>query len=276
MKNEQIINERKRLKMTQTRTSFVFYESFYEALKDLPTDEQLKAFHSICRYALYGEEPEVDGLAKAIFILVKPQLDANNRRYENGKKGGRPPKTETNTEPNGNLTETKQEPNINQTQTKPNPNVNVNVNANVNENDNANNSSTTKVVATAPSKRTTRKEQLVNYVNELDYSEETKKALFSWIFQIGLNGNVTVQQLKDKLEYIWNIYDEESLVRQSIEEAYRNNWFGFFPLKNTSTKSPATMEKKEPSSLVKRAQDNMVSQVKEPGTQAKINKNLVW
>ena len=81
-------------------------------------------------------------------------------------------------------------------------------------------------------KRVSRKEQLVNYVNELDYSEETKKALFSWIFQIGLNGNVTVQQLKDKLEYIWNIYHDESLVRQSIEEAYRNNWFGFFPLKS--------------------------------------------
>lgn len=263
-----------------TRTSFVFYESFYEAVSALPEDEQAQAFHAICRYALYGELPELEGMSAAIFTLVKPNIDAATKRYmasvENGKKGGRPPKKE----PTNNLGETYEEPKSNlgvSSRLEPSRklNVNVNDNVNVNENDNANNS-TTKVVAPATSKRTTRKEQLVNYVNELDYSEETKKALFSWIFQIGLNGNVTVQQLKDKLEYIWNIYDEESLVRQSIEEAYRNNWFGFFPLKNTSTKSPATMEKKEPSSLVKRAQDNMVSQVREPGTQTKINKNLVW
>lgn len=255
-----------------TRTSFVFYESFYEAMSGLPDDELVKVIHAVCKYALYGEITELDGIAKSIFILIKPQIDANNRKYENGVKGGRPKKTETYEEPNKNLTETKQEPKPIQTLTQPKPNVNVNVNDNANDNDN---NSTTKVVA-SPSKRLSRKEQLVNYVNELDYSEETKKALFSWIFQIGLNGNVTVQQLKDKLAYIWNVYDEESLVRQSIEEAYRNNWFGFFPLKNAPAKSPATLEKKEPSSLVKRAQDNMVSQVREPGTQAKINKNLVW
>ena len=110
-----------------------------------------------------------------------------------------------------------------------------------------------------PEKKLSRKDQLVNYVNELNYSEETKKALFSWIFQIGLNGNVTVQQLKDKLEYIWNIYDDESLVRQSIEEAYRNNWFGFFPLKNRPAKYPATLEKKEPSSFTTKYQDNNYS-----------------
>lgn len=158
---------------------------------------------------------------------------------------------------------------------------NFRTNNNINNNNITNNniisetSSPTENKSTS-SKRISRKEQLVNYVNELSYSEETKKALFSWIFQIGLNGNVTVQQLQDKLKAIWNVYDDESLVRQSIEEAYRNNWFGFFPLKNRPTKSPATLEKKAPSSLVKRAQDNMVSQVKEPGSQAKINKNLVW
>lgn len=242
-----------------TRTSFVFYESFYEAMEALPNDEFVKVMTAICRYALYGESTELDGVAKSIFILIKPQLDANNRKYENGKKGGRPTKTETNTEPSDNLTETKQEPNPNLTLTKPEPNVNVNVNDNVNANDNDNKSTnTTKVVGT-PTKRISLKEQLVNYVNELDYSEETKKALFSWIFQIGLNGKVSVKQLQDKLEYIWNIYDDESLVRQSIEEAYRNNWFGFFPLKNRPAKSPATLEKKEPSSFTTKYQDNNYS-----------------
>lgn len=235
-----------------TRTSFVFYESFYEAMEALPNDEFVKVMNAICRYALYGELTELDGIAKSIFILIKPQLDANNRKYENGKKGGRPTKTETDTEPSDNLTETKQEPKGNQTLTETEPNVNVNVNDNVNANDNK---STTKVVGT-PTKRISLKDQLVNYVNELEYSEETKQALFDWIFQIGLNGKVSVKQLQDKLDSIRKVYSDESLIRESIREAYRNNWFGFFPVKSKPTVSPAVLEKKEPSSFTNIPQDN--------------------
>ena len=62
--------------------------------------------------------------------LCKPQIDANNRRFENGKKGGRRNQTETKTEPKQNQTETKTEPNVN---VNVNDNVNVNVNANENK-----------------------------------------------------------------------------------------------------------------------------------------------
>lgn len=248
--------------MAQTkRTSFVFYDGFYEAIQELETaEEKVELLDAICTYEFTGVIPEMSYACRVAFKVIKKSLDTATTRYvasvENGKKGGRPKKTET----QQNLGE----PNITQqnldepTKTQDNHNDNVNVNANENENANANNS-TTKVVA-SPSKRLSRKEQLVNYVNELDYSEETKKALFSWIFQIGLNGNCTVQQLQDKLQAIWKVYDDESLVRQSIEEAYRNNWFGFFPLKNKATKSPATLEKKEPSSFTNIHQDNNYSE----------------
>ena len=69
------------------RDSFVFYESFYLAISELSAAQQSKIFQAICRYALYGEEPELKGASAAVFKLVKPQIDANNRRYENGKKG---------------------------------------------------------------------------------------------------------------------------------------------------------------------------------------------
>lgn len=99
------------------RDSFVFYKSFYESIKELDPDDQAALFQAICKYALYGEEPKTKGPVRAVFVVIKPQIDKNNQRYENGKLGGRPKK-----------------PNNNQTETKPQPNVNVNVNDNVNDN----------------------------------------------------------------------------------------------------------------------------------------------
>ena len=102
------------------RDSVVFYRSFYEAIKNLPAEEFKRAACAILDYALDGLEPESRGIEWAIYTLAKPQIDANNRRYENGKKGGR----------QANQDVTKEEPNTNQSVTKAQPNVNVNVNVN--------------------------------------------------------------------------------------------------------------------------------------------------
>ena len=127
----------------------VIYKSFYEAIKGLPDDIRLALHDAIMEYGLYGIEPEkLDPVARCVFVLIKPQIDANNRKYENGKKGGRPRKAEANQDasdkeptdsqkvtdkkPNKNQTETKTKPNNNQEETKAEPNVNVNVNANDN------------------------------------------------------------------------------------------------------------------------------------------------
>lgn len=108
------------------RDSFVFYRSFYEAIKCLDDLEAIECFKAIANYALDGIEPEIDGAAKAIYITVKPQIDANNRKYINGCKGGKP---------KANQNETKMKPKANQglTKTKPNVNENENVNENVND-----------------------------------------------------------------------------------------------------------------------------------------------
>ena len=108
------------------RDSFVFYRSFFESFSDLSKKDKLALFDALCNYALNDVEPDLTGAPSAMFKLLKPQLDANTRRYENGCKGGRPKKTE-------------EKPKENQKETKPkrNDNVNVNVNDNVNDNDNA-------------------------------------------------------------------------------------------------------------------------------------------
>ncbi|MFK2002455.1 DUF6291 domain-containing protein [Bacteroides fragilis] len=130
------------------RDSFIFYRSFYEAIKDLPRDIQGEIYTAIMEYSLYGNEAEnLKPVARSIFTLIKPQIDVNNKRFDNGCKGGRPkndnqeetnPKPndnqeETNPKPNDNQEETNPKPNDNQEETKPKPNYNDNKNKNVNE-----------------------------------------------------------------------------------------------------------------------------------------------
>lgn len=90
------------------RDGFVFYRSFYESFSDLSKKDKLVLFDALCNYALNDIEPELSGVPAAMFKLLKPQVDANNRRYENGKKGGRP--KETKVKPNDNQNETKVKP----------------------------------------------------------------------------------------------------------------------------------------------------------------------
>ena len=132
------------------RESYIFYASFYEAMKYLPDTDYVAVSKAINEYALYGNEIELSGIATAFFQLIKPQLDANNRRRDAGLKGGAPrgnsnavkqPKTDLQTTE---TTETKQpELNFETTETadknnQKQPNYNVNVNDNVNENVNDN------------------------------------------------------------------------------------------------------------------------------------------
>lgn len=65
------------------RESFVFYRSFYEAIEKLPDDQQLKVFKALANYALNGIDENIDGVAGAMLICFRPQIDANNRRYKN-------------------------------------------------------------------------------------------------------------------------------------------------------------------------------------------------
>ena len=106
------------------RDSVIFYRSFYEAIRELPYEVQGQIYTAIFEYSLNFNEVVLEGLPKTIFTLIKPQLDANNKRYENGKKGGRNKQNETKTKPKENQNETK---------TEANKNVNNNVKDNVND-----------------------------------------------------------------------------------------------------------------------------------------------
>ena len=139
------------------RDSFIFYRSFYEAIETLPEKEQLDIYRAIAHFSLDCEEIELSGISKTVFLLIKPQLEANIKRYQSGIKAKQiRNKTEANdkqtiskTEANDKQTISKTEANDKQTisKTEANVNVNVNVNENVNENENLNENENGNVVA---------------------------------------------------------------------------------------------------------------------------------
>ena len=92
------------------RDSFVFYRSYAAQLRKLNPEQFKKVMETIFDYALDGIEVEDDNSVESIiFGLIKPQLEANNKRYENGCRGGRPKQNdETKPKPNKNQTITKQ------------------------------------------------------------------------------------------------------------------------------------------------------------------------
>ena len=77
--------------MAESRESFVFYKSFYDAIKKIPKKYQLELYDAIALYSLERIEPEkLSGTASAMFTLIKPNIDSSQRKYEasvtNGKK----------------------------------------------------------------------------------------------------------------------------------------------------------------------------------------------
>ena len=116
------------------KDSIVFYKSFYEAIKELPSKNQLDIYNAIFQKYFYDEDILLKGISKGIFNLIIPNVDSANKRYfanvENGKKGGRP-KSELKPKENSNITQSKSE-----LKPKHNLNDNDNDNDNVNDKDN--------------------------------------------------------------------------------------------------------------------------------------------
>jgi hypothetical protein len=86
------------------KDTFVFYRSFIESVENLSDIEQLRWLKIIINYSLDDTEPDLKGLELSFWTQLKFSIDRAQNRYnasvENGKKGGRPKKTQENlTEP---------------------------------------------------------------------------------------------------------------------------------------------------------------------------------
>jgi hypothetical protein len=70
------------------RDSVVIYRNLYEALQGLSDKQYKRIMNAVLKYSMDGEESELSNIENAVFQMAKTQIDANNRKYENGKKGG--------------------------------------------------------------------------------------------------------------------------------------------------------------------------------------------
>ena len=182
------------------RKSCVFYKSFYDSIKELDMQDQVKIYNAIFEYEFENKEVELNGIAKSISTLILPQLEANNTKYENGCKGGRPK--------NQNKTKTKPKNNLDETKTKPNDNENDNDNEK--ENDNI-------------KEKINKKEKY--YENEelnnlfLEFLELRKKIK-------AVNSERAINMLIKKLSN----YDDD-LKKQMIERSILNSWKDVYEIK---------------------------------------------
>ena len=113
------------------KDSFIVYRSFHLAISELNDKDRLMIYDAIFEFGLNHKETELKQLPKAMWHLIKPQLEANHRKYLNGKLGGKATKEKwaKQGQSKGKLIA-----NVEQANSKLIANDNVNVNDNVNGN----------------------------------------------------------------------------------------------------------------------------------------------
>jgi hypothetical protein len=94
----------------ESRDTCIFYRSMYEAIKELPKEVQAEIYDAIFSYSLDFTEPELTGISRTVWTLIRPVLEKGNRNYINGSK---PKRSETEAKPKrlGSETEATLKPN---------------------------------------------------------------------------------------------------------------------------------------------------------------------
>lgn len=183
------------------RDSCIFYRSFFESINELPDANKLEIYNAIFSYSLNFNEPVLTGLSKSIFTLIKPQLDANIKRFNNG------------LQPKDKQVKSKTEAKHKQSRSKVKANNNVNNNDNVNQNVNENNNYNENIGETPKTPMELKFDEFIKY----------RKAKKNKILP------ESMQSFKNKL---WKLSGQNTDVAiQILEQSIANGWQGIFELK---------------------------------------------
>lgn len=194
------------------KDSFVFYKSFYDAIKKIPDEYQLELYNAILSYSLEGLEPsDLSPIAEAMFILIKPNIDSSQKRYEtsveNGKRGGRP-KQETQDKPNQNLNEDED----------------VDVNVDDNEDDNN------------EKEKNKKRKTFEDVFKEKSVSNNFKNTLKDFI---DMRKTIKKPMTSKALELLINKVRKMSTIEQEqidiLNQSIERGWQTVYPLKTTET-----------------------------------------
>lgn len=69
---------------------FSFFESYYEAFKDLPPEVVGEVVIAMGKYYFEDEIVDLHGVGKVVFELIKPVLENSKEKAQNGRLGGAP------------------------------------------------------------------------------------------------------------------------------------------------------------------------------------------
>lgn len=190
------------------REWFIFYSSFLRAIDYLPKENQLKAYQFIVKYGLNGIDPpqDEDPIAYAIFMMAKPQLDANNKRFVNWAKWWAPQGNSNAKKDWENISKqpktTEKQPKDNQKQPKEKEKEKDKVKDNVKEKDNSSNEEL---------KNKNIKNKKINYSSEFELFRKTyprkkgkQKAFQAWNEALKLGNNPSLI-IKKAWEYAMEV-----------------------------------------------------------------------
>jgi hypothetical protein len=68
------------------RETMIVYRSFFESLKGCEKTVQADVWNAIFEMGFNQKEIELEGLSKTLWLLIKPQIEANLKRFLNGSK----------------------------------------------------------------------------------------------------------------------------------------------------------------------------------------------
>ena len=78
--------------------AFTIFEKFGDVCAALNEADRKELCYAICMYGMFGQEVELPYLLKAIFISLKEDIDNSKESRMRGSKGGRPRKSQTDSE----------------------------------------------------------------------------------------------------------------------------------------------------------------------------------
>jgi hypothetical protein len=183
------------------RETMIVYRSFFESLKGCEKEVQADVWNAIFEMGFNQKEVELDGLSKTLWLLIKPQIEANLKRFLNGSKP-------------------KQKQNVSETEAKTKQERSE---SEANNNNNKNNNNITRT----PSKnKQPFLEEVISYFNENNYTTESATKAFNYYHPEWKDSQgKRVLNWKQKMRGVW--FKDENLIKGDEDltldqQLYRN------------------------------------------------------